>query len=265
MEKIIQSNSPTLALLNKMQPQKAIAGVELLIDDLVNFFNVGKTMGADQIGETRKLIIKHYYFLKPDDLRACFEEVKLGRHGQAFDRIDGNTILIALKDYTERRMNIAESLVVEKHRELKELDNGNDKLFVKVGDEFIRDTGDGFSLVLQKELATRFDFITASNIKTWLIKHHYPNEAETVKIHYADKPEIGLIEHLMKEKPELVSDKDKYLMQTKDYFEKRAAIEKDESLDELERFNKLRQLAGLEPFDNGEYWNYVKSLQRAPQ
>lgn len=79
-----------------------------IINDLVDFFNVGKTMGAIQVAQTADLVIEEYYFFKPDDFKLCFTRVKKGLYGKIYDRIDGQMILEWLHQYKQERCAMAE-------------------------------------------------------------------------------------------------------------------------------------------------------------
>ena len=74
-----------------------------VLNDLVDFFNVGKSIGAVQVAQTVDLIIDEYYFFKPDDFKLCFNRAKKGLYGKVYDRIDGAVILEWLgRDEKER-------------------------------------------------------------------------------------------------------------------------------------------------------------------
>ena len=64
-----------------------------VLNDLIDFFNVGKSIGAVQVAQTVDLIIDEYYFFKPDDFKLCFNRAKKGLYGKVYDRIDGAVIL----------------------------------------------------------------------------------------------------------------------------------------------------------------------------
>lgn len=80
-----------------------------ILNDLVDFFNVGKAMGAVQIAQTADLVIEEYYFFKPDDFKLCFTRVKKGLYGKIYDRIDGQMILEWLHQYKQERCAMAEN------------------------------------------------------------------------------------------------------------------------------------------------------------
>ena len=78
-----------------------------VLNDLVDFFNVGKSIGAVQVAQTVDLIIDEYYFFKPDDFKLCFNRAKKGLYGKVYDRIDGAVILEWLGRYEKERGSMA--------------------------------------------------------------------------------------------------------------------------------------------------------------
>jgi len=108
-------------------PNKSFAGVRAELDketgnafirnflnivlvDLVNFFNVGKSMNHEQIIVTSGMIVDDYCMLKPDDLKLCFDNAKKGKYGKVYDRIDGQIIFEWLELYLEERVQAIETL-----------------------------------------------------------------------------------------------------------------------------------------------------------
>lgn len=75
----------------------------LIINDLLDFLNVGKTMGGQQIAQTIMMIEQEYYYLTLEDFKICFDTGKRGDYGQLYDRIDGQIILDWLARYAEDR------------------------------------------------------------------------------------------------------------------------------------------------------------------
>ncbi len=118
---VFKSKNKSLIL---MTPEIGEIGVRALlsyaISDLVDFFNLGKTMTADQIAQTVELIIEEFGILKIDDFKLCFSRAKKGYYGQVYDRLDGQIILLWLNTYTENRLNIAEEQSYRNHLETKQ-------------------------------------------------------------------------------------------------------------------------------------------------
>jgi hypothetical protein len=82
---------------------RANALIFFIVNDLVNFFNVGKTMDANQIQQTVELIREEYPHLTIEDFKLCFTNAKKGLYGQLYDRIDGQIILGWLERYANSR------------------------------------------------------------------------------------------------------------------------------------------------------------------
>jgi hypothetical protein len=103
----IKSTSPSIAVMRR---ELGVQSVKLIlfiwIADLVQFFNVGKTMNEQQVGITVDLVLKRFFFLKPEDFKICFENAKSGNYGRLFDRLDGSIIIEWLSDYCSERINI---------------------------------------------------------------------------------------------------------------------------------------------------------------
>lgn len=93
-----------------------------ILNDLLDFFSVGKTMGAVQVAQTADLIIEEYYFLKPDDFKLCFSRAKKGIYGKVYDRIDGQVIFDWLNTYEKGRGSIAENDSINASSALKSRD-----------------------------------------------------------------------------------------------------------------------------------------------
>ena len=89
----------TMALINKENPQQLRKEMALLILDLHAFFSVKNGMNKDMIEDTVELILSEYSNLTVYDLALCFREVKVGRYGKIYDRIDGGLIMEWLRKY----------------------------------------------------------------------------------------------------------------------------------------------------------------------
>lgn len=95
----------------------------LAVSDLVNSFNIGKTMNDEQIVFVVETIKIDYYFIRLDELKYCFNQAKKGRYGQIYDRIDCATICQWVEKYFEERMEVVYGLRVEEEKQ--EVDNFN--------------------------------------------------------------------------------------------------------------------------------------------
>ena len=90
-----------------------------VLNDVIGFFSVGKTMGATQVASTADLIIEEFYFLKPDDFKLCFNQAKKGYYGKVYDRIDGQVIFEWLNAYTNDRMTTASDTSIQEADRMK--------------------------------------------------------------------------------------------------------------------------------------------------
>ena len=247
----IQSNSKALAVIGKECGKDGLYSfISLWFLNLCDFFSVGKAMGETQIAETAKLIASEYYFLKVADLQVFANKFKSGYYGQIFDRIDGNVILVALSKYHEERIAVAEAANLEKHKALKE---DTEKYFIRIGKNYVRDSGDNFQEVEHREMATEFSYGVAYKLKGWLSKEYYPTNPKCVLIENSNKPNESLFDYMAKNKPELLPPTEKYKRATSEYYEMKTKILADESLTDFQKQNAIRCIAGLEPITVEEY------------
>lgn len=230
-----------------------------MIDGLIKFFSVGKTMNSYQLGETARLLANEFYFLKVEDLHIFFERMKSGYYGQAYDRIDGNVIMVNLRNYCEERITTAESLSLEAHKTAID-EERKENYLIQIGSYYLRSNGDDFEEVEKKELATGYTYGVAIRLRDWIVREQYPLSPETIKI--IDKAKLrGLFEMWSTDAPHLLPDSEKFKRSTKDYYEQRDKIRADESLTELEKENAIRKLANLAPITQEEFneqVNYYK-------
>lgn len=84
---------------NDIGIDQARAALVLLVVEVTNFFNVGKTMNDIQVAATCDLIIDTYSYLKLDDFKLCFKKGMLGEYGKIYDRMDGAVILGWIREY----------------------------------------------------------------------------------------------------------------------------------------------------------------------
>lgn len=117
----IFSNNPSIFRIGLISEVSAIALINLLIVDVVTFLNLGKSMSAQQVLATAKLILKDKSTknLKPDDFKICFENAKKGYYGRSFDRVDGQIVFEWLNAYMVERMDVHENLAQQLHDERK--------------------------------------------------------------------------------------------------------------------------------------------------
>ena len=108
LDDVFRSPTCSMAVVKKEFGEQHLRALTVhILNDLINFFNVGKTMGAIQVAQTADLIIEEYYYLKPDDFKLCFNRAKKGYYGKLYDRIDGQVIIDWLSKYDAERTELA--------------------------------------------------------------------------------------------------------------------------------------------------------------
>lgn len=95
------------------------AFITSMVTDLVLFFNVGKTMNTSQVVQVVEFIKTDYYFLKPSEIRYCFDNAKKGKYGKLYDRIDGTIIFDWIEQYLLERLDTVVSDNEKKSEEYK--------------------------------------------------------------------------------------------------------------------------------------------------
>lgn len=232
------------AIRAQIGEESIIAAIALLLTDLVKFFNLGKTMNSYQLAETAKLILKEFYWLKIEDLRIFFERMKTGFYGQMFDRIDGQVIMIHLRDYCEERITVKETINIEQTKgEQKEC------YVLKVeGGKYIKRIDEGFEEV-EKKYAERFEDFKICLDLCKLFRNQFGLDLRI------ESPNLlsEIMSKLIKDNPELVSKEEKFKRATEGYNEKKRKIMSDENLSEFEKENAVRKLANLQPLSEYEF------------
>jgi len=247
-------NSLTSLSLLKKTEGEAVVLSELIIfvSQQIKFFSVGRGMDSEMLIETAKLLLSEYYWLSIEDFQLFFNKLKLGHYGKSFDRMDGNVILVALIEYTEERMQIANRMSEVEHNQIKTIYETENFVIRIDGNFWIRENGLVYEEVSDRLLATQFTYANAIKIQKWLNSHKEVGSTE-IKLERANKADIKLLDYLKDNKPELLTEKTKYQQATKDYYEKKKLIDANESLSDFEKENAKRKLAKLEPLTQEEY------------
>lgn len=129
VSEIIQSDdSHSIGVLAKVSPAETIKFLAAKMRDAVNFWSVGRTTFDNEDGKARiveliRLIVQEYSWLKPSDIRMIFQNAKLGKYGEAYNRMDGPMILSWFNKYAEERIHLAEELHIRKHRSVQRQDD----------------------------------------------------------------------------------------------------------------------------------------------
>lgn len=253
IEAAIKTQSDCLSGLKRQSKEQTLLMVMVMLEDLLQFFNVTNQMNQQQHQQTAVLIINEFYYLKPVDLEFFFRRLKTGFYGELYNRIDGNVIMAKLRDYCEERIEKAKELSLLAHKEVNE--PIADKVVIFLGDGYLHLGSMTMMQVKQKDMATLFDFKEALMLlpKVKTMDGAIPNK---VKIEKAGTT-IGIMDYIAKNKPELMPKDIAYTRATKPYFEAKKAIEADTTLSDYEKHNKIRELSGLAPVTESEYNQYL--------
>lgn len=136
----LQNDSPPISAIKReliaADPEKgeaiAKAFVTSIVTDLVLSFNVGKTMNPHQVVDVVEIIQRDYYYLKPSELKYCFDNAKKGHYGQLYDRIDGSIIFDWIERYLDERMNVVISNNEKIHEDFKNAPQMDSEILLKV-------------------------------------------------------------------------------------------------------------------------------------
>jgi hypothetical protein len=221
----------------------------VLVNNLAQFFNVGRNLNSEQILETIRLIQQQYFYLTIADFKLCFEEMKLST--QAFDRFDGNMILAGIEDYVQRRAKVAEELSLQKAEESGKLIGDGNLYTLKCDGWYVVKIGNEYDWTDDVTKASPFDWNTACNLRR-LLEKEIPEDKGNVhrKVEMSlYKPLSGKIEV---KKP---------IQEPETFEQRRKRIEKaikhlELTVDDPYELNcKIRELNGLKPLSKEEFEN----------
>ena len=120
----------------------------------------------------------------------------------------------------------------------------------------------GYFEVEQRELATQYTYAQAVRIKQWLIKNHFAETPEAVKI---KRPfaQVGLMPWMQEHAPHLVAPQITYKQKAAVTAARFREIEGDGGLSEYEKYCAKVSLIGLVPMGEGEFESYNEEILRA--
>lgn len=111
-EEIINSDSPSLAQIkNHISPDTAKMIVAMAIEDVNRLFRSDRRMEPQDIAVTAKAILRRFWYLKPEDIKKCFN----GRRPKQFV-LEGDSFLSWLAEYDLRRDNTCEDMAASGNR-----------------------------------------------------------------------------------------------------------------------------------------------------
>lgn len=137
VKQIIESETPSFALINRLEgdDRLSVAYLVKLINEVVEYFNIGKTMNDVQVMNTAKFILAEYAQYKLDDFMLCFDRAKKGKYGIVYDRIDGHVIFEWIEKYLHERFQEVEGLRINEKKALDKKES-EDKNLIGMPDYF---------------------------------------------------------------------------------------------------------------------------------
>lgn len=119
MDDVLDSPACSIGVFKRtVGEDKATSVLVLILNDVIDFFNVSNSMNANQILTTAEMILDNYSWLKIDDFKLCFSQAKRGLFGQVY-RMDGNLILSWIESYIKDRINFADEKSYAEHLSIK--------------------------------------------------------------------------------------------------------------------------------------------------
>jgi len=116
----IFNNYPSIVKIKKeIGSERLLIFLMDIIGKTVKYFNIGKTMNVEQTKQTAQLIIDNYYYMKPSELKYCFNMGKMGMYGRIYDRIDGGVFFDWIDQYSKERDATCETHQQKKASEFK--------------------------------------------------------------------------------------------------------------------------------------------------
>lgn len=102
----------TLAVMKREFGEKGdmvvTAFLGVIVAELVEAFNVGKTMDGMQVAFAVNGIKEDYWFVKIEQLKCCFDMAKKGKYGTMYDRIDAAVIFGWIDSFLDQQVSIAQ-------------------------------------------------------------------------------------------------------------------------------------------------------------
>ncbi len=95
------------------------AFLTFIVTELIESFNVGKTMNDMQVVFTVNGIKEDYFFLKPEELKFVFNKAKKGGYGTMYDRIDAAVIFGWIEEFLKERTQVCIDQNIEKNKNFR--------------------------------------------------------------------------------------------------------------------------------------------------
>jgi hypothetical protein len=117
---IDSSSTVSLAKYRAVEGEtKALALTTLLLTQVIENLNVGKTMSDTQVALAADIIADRYYYLTPEDFVVFARNALAGDYGQVYDRLDVQTLCGMLSKYAEQRFAEADRASYNQHNAAK--------------------------------------------------------------------------------------------------------------------------------------------------
>lgn len=100
----LRNPTPLVAIGKEYGEIQTAALMTVILNDLIDFFNVANSMNAIQVAYTIRLIRDEYYYFTIEDFKVCFDNAKKGRYGKLYGGIDGSVIMDWLGQYAAERI-----------------------------------------------------------------------------------------------------------------------------------------------------------------
>ena len=116
IDAVLGSGEPTLGALRREEGLTvARAAVAWLVTDALEFFNVAQPMSDRQVAMTVDLILEDFPHLQTDDLKLCLRRAMKGSYGRVYNRLDGQMVLLWLREYDAERAREADRQSWNRH------------------------------------------------------------------------------------------------------------------------------------------------------
>lgn len=108
-EEILKSDSPMLSQIrNHISEDQAVAIISMAIDNVNYLFRKDRRMDEYEVVITAKAILRRYWYLKPEDIKKCFNSSR----PKSFV-LEGDSFLSWLAEYDLKRDNACEDIKEE--------------------------------------------------------------------------------------------------------------------------------------------------------
>lgn len=121
LEEAFVCPSAPIVTIYRVSKSAATAILSHLMNDVIDFLNVGMSMEGKQLLQTVELVLNDTLTknLKPEDFKVCFENAKKGIYGENYNRIDGQVIFKWLYRYCNDKADYAENISIKEHAEFE--------------------------------------------------------------------------------------------------------------------------------------------------